>query len=60
MQRIAGIVDLSNSTSIHKFCYSLCKFQSNGLGQVPMVGSCEHFNEPSGSIKRQGISLLAE
>jgi hypothetical protein len=28
-----------------------CRLDSSGLGQRPMAGSCEHDNEPSGSIK---------
>jgi hypothetical protein len=28
-----------------------CRLDSSGLGYVPMEGSCEHVNEPSGSIK---------
>jgi hypothetical protein len=28
-----------------------CGLDSSGLGKGPMAGSCEHDNEPSGSIK---------
>jgi hypothetical protein len=28
-----------------------CELDSSGSGQGPMVGSFEHSNEPSGSIK---------
>jgi hypothetical protein len=28
-----------------------CELDSSGSGQGPMAGSCEHDNEPSGSIK---------
>jgi hypothetical protein len=28
-----------------------CGLDSSGLGQGPVVGSCEKANEPSGSIK---------
>jgi hypothetical protein len=28
-----------------------CRMDQYGSGQVPVVGSCEHGNDPSGSIK---------
>jgi hypothetical protein len=33
-----------------------CGFDSSGLGQGPVTGSCEHGNKPSGSKKMFGIS----
>jgi hypothetical protein len=29
----------------------MCGLDASGLGQGPVVGSCEQGNEPSGSIK---------
>jgi hypothetical protein len=31
-----------------------CGLDASGSGQGPVVGSCEHDNEPSGSIKDGG------
>jgi hypothetical protein len=36
-----------------------CGLDSSGSGQRPLAGSCEHDNEPSGSMK-DGDSWLAE
>jgi len=32
-------------------CYAGCRLDSSGSGYRPVMGSCEHSNEPSGSIK---------
>jgi hypothetical protein len=37
-----------------------CGVDASGSGKGTVVHSCEHGNEPSGSIKRQRISSLAE
>jgi hypothetical protein len=37
-----------------------CGLDSSGTGEGPVVGSCEHGNEPLGSHERQGISCLVE
>jgi hypothetical protein len=31
------------------------ELDSSGSGQGPVAGYCEHFNEPSGSVKRRGF-----
>jgi len=38
---------------------SMGQTDSAGLGLGPVVGSCEHSNEPSGSIKKAGCSLTS-
>jgi hypothetical protein len=38
---------------------SMGQLDSAGLGLGPVVGSCEHSNEPSGSIKKAGCSLTS-
>jgi len=32
-----------------------CRLDSSGSGQGPVAGTCEHGNEPSGSIRKQDI-----
>jgi hypothetical protein len=34
-----------------------CELDASGSGQGPMAGSCEHGNEPMGSIKGQEFLL---
>jgi hypothetical protein len=36
-----------------------CGLDPSGSGREPVTVSCEHSNEPSGSIKRRGFSFLA-
>jgi hypothetical protein len=39
---------------------SVCGLDSCGSGQAPVVGFCEHGNEPSGSIKcREFLDYLS-
>jgi hypothetical protein len=37
-----------------------CEVDSYESGKVPVIASCEHGNESSGSIKKREISLLTE
>jgi hypothetical protein len=39
---------------------SLCRLGLNGAGCGPAAGCCEHGNEPSGSVKDEGISGVVE
>jgi len=37
-----------------------CGLDASGSGQGPVVGSCEHVNEPLGSIKCTEFDLLSD
>jgi len=39
--------------NLKKYCQG-CELDSSGSGEGPVRGSCEHSNEPSGSIKVGG------
>jgi hypothetical protein len=36
-----------------------CEVDACGSGLEPVVGCCDHGNEPSGSIKKGGKKILA-
>jgi hypothetical protein len=39
----------------------MCGLNSSGSGQGPVAGSCEHGNEPSGSVRGgETVNLLSD
>jgi hypothetical protein len=54
--KILPVAKYNNNNNNNKLHWGnrvgICGLYSSGSGQLPLSGSCEHLNEPSGSVRR--------